>query len=81
VSGVNVTLQNPASINVGALASSSDYQLTLTSGDFEALKAASARSKSGLDALPQIEDVNSNRSCATRSCASASIRSRRRASA
>ncbi|HWR76682.1 MAG TPA: efflux RND transporter permease subunit, partial [Thiobacillus sp.] len=42
VSGVNVTLQNPASINVGALASSSDYQLTLTSGDFEALKAASA---------------------------------------
>ncbi|MCG7754897.1 hypothetical protein, partial [Flavihumibacter cheonanensis] len=35
LAGVNVTLQNPASINVGALAASTDYQLTLTSGDFE----------------------------------------------
>ena len=60
VSGVNVTLQNPASINVGALASSSDYQLTLTSGDFEALKTASAAVEKRLDALPQIEDVNSD---------------------
>jgi len=60
VSGVNVTLQNPASINVGALASSSDYQLTLTSGDFEALKAASAAVEKRLDAVTQIEDVNSN---------------------
>ena len=60
VSGVNVTLQNPASINVGALASSSDYQLTLTSGDFEALKAASAAVEKRLDSVPQIVDVNSN---------------------
>ncbi len=60
VSGVNVTLQNPASINVGALASSSDYQLTLISGDFEALKAVSAEVEKRLEALPQIEDVNSN---------------------
>ncbi|MBC2730462.1 efflux RND transporter permease subunit [Thiobacillus sp.] len=60
VSGVNVTLQNPASINVGALASSSDYQLTLISGDFEALKTASAVVEKRLEALPQIEDVDSN---------------------
>jgi HAE1 family hydrophobic/amphiphilic exporter-1 len=60
VSGVNVTLQNPASINVGALSSSSDYQLTLTSGDFEALKTASAEVEKRLEALPQIEDVDSN---------------------
>ncbi|TXH75827.1 efflux RND transporter permease subunit [Thiobacillus sp.] len=60
VSGVNVTLQNPASINVGALASSSDYQLTLISGDFEALKTVSAEVEKRLEALPQIEDVDSN---------------------
>ena len=60
VSGVNVTLQNPASINVGALASSSDYQLTLISGDFEALKTTSAEVEKRLEALPQIEDVYSN---------------------
>ena len=60
VGGVNVTLQNPASINVGALASSSDYQLTLMSGDFEALKTASAEVGKRLEALPQIVDVDSN---------------------
>ncbi len=60
VSGVNVTLQNPASINVGALASSSDYQLTLTSGDFEALKTASAAVEKRLESVREIEDVNSN---------------------
>jgi HAE1 family hydrophobic/amphiphilic exporter-1 len=60
ISGVNVTFQNPASINVGALASSSDYQLTLISGDFEALKTASAAVEKRLEALPQIEDVDSN---------------------
>lgn len=58
--GVNVTLQNPASINVGALASSSDYQLTLTSGDFEVLKAASAAVEKRLESVPQIQDVDSN---------------------
>jgi HAE1 family hydrophobic/amphiphilic exporter-1 len=60
ISGVNVNFQNPASINVGALASSSDYQLTLISGDFEALKTASAAVEKRLEALPQIEDVDSN---------------------
>ncbi|MHB1093540.1 efflux RND transporter permease subunit [Thiobacillus sp.] len=60
ISGVNVTFQNPASINVGALSSSSDYQLTLISGDFEALKTASAEVEKRLEALPQIEDVDSN---------------------
>lgn len=60
VSGVNVTFQNPASINVGALVSSSDYQLTLTSGDFESLKDASGAVEKRLAAVPQISDVNSN---------------------
>ncbi len=60
ISGVNVTFQNPASINVGALSSSSDYQLTLISGDFEALKTASAEVEKRLEALPQIEDIDSN---------------------
>ncbi|MBZ0068434.1 MAG: efflux RND transporter permease subunit, partial [Thiobacillus sp.] len=60
VSGVNVTLQNPASINVGALSSSSDYQLTLTSGDFEALKLAAAVVEKRLESVPQIEDINSD---------------------
>ncbi len=58
--GVNVTFQNPASINVGSLVSSSDYQLTLTSGDFEALKAASVAVEKRLEAVPQIDDVSSN---------------------
>src|SRR3569832_1897471 len=60
VSGVNATFQNPASINVGALASSSDYQLTLISGDFETQKTTTTENKKRLEALPQIEDVDSN---------------------
>lgn len=60
VSGATVLLQNPASINVGALSSASDYQITLTSGDFESLKQASAAVEKRLDALPEIEDVNSD---------------------
>src|SRR5690606_2506506 len=60
VSGVNVTYQNPASINVGALVSSSDYQLTLTAGDFEALKTASAAVEKRLESVREIDDVNSN---------------------
>ena len=60
LSGVNVTLQNPASINVGALAASTDYQLTLTSSDFEALKAASVAVEKRLESVPLITDVDSN---------------------
>ena len=60
VSGASVTLQNPTSINVGALAASTDYQLTLTSGDFEALKTLSAEVEKRLDAVPLIVDVSSN---------------------
>jgi HAE1 family hydrophobic/amphiphilic exporter-1 len=60
ISGVNVTLQNPASINVGALSSASDYQLTLTSGDFEALKAAALAVEKRLDSVAEITDVNSD---------------------
>ena len=60
VNGVNVTFQNPPSINVGALASSSEYQLTLTSGDYEALKEAAVAVEKRLESVAQIEDVNSN---------------------
>ncbi|HWR77545.1 MAG TPA: efflux RND transporter permease subunit, partial [Thiobacillus sp.] len=38
----------------------SDYQLTLTSGDFEALKTASAVVEKRLESVREIEDVNSN---------------------
>ena len=58
--GASVTFQNPTSINVGALAASTDYQLTLTAGDFEALKAVSAEVEKRLDAVPLIVDVSSN---------------------
>ena len=60
VGGVSISFQNPASINVGSLISSSDYQLTLKSGDFEALKAAAAAVERRLDQLPQLLDVNSD---------------------
>ena len=60
VSGVNVMLQNPASINVGALASSSDYQITLTSGNFASLKQASSVVEKRLGEVPLIEDVSSD---------------------
>lgn len=60
VGGVNITYQNPASINVGALASSTDYQLTLTSGDFEVLKSVSAEVEKRLESVPLIADVSSN---------------------
>ena len=60
VAGVNVSYQNPASINVGALVSASDYQLTLTAGDFDALKTASAAVEKRLEAVPLIDDVDSN---------------------
>ena len=60
VSGVNVIFQNPASINLGAMSSASDYQLTLTSGNFEHLKRASADVEKALQAVPMIEDVNSD---------------------
>ncbi len=59
-SGVNITYQNPASINVGALASSTDYQLTLTASDFEVLKGASETVERRLEAVPLITDVDSN---------------------
>ena len=60
LAGINVSFQNPASINVGALASSSDYQLTLTSGDFEALKSAAGEVEKRLATVSQIDDVTSN---------------------
>mgnify|MGYP001226977353 CR=1 FL=1 len=60
MSGVNVTYQNPASINLGTLTSSTDYQLTLTAGDFEALKAAAAAVEARLESVPVIRDVSSN---------------------
>jgi HAE1 family hydrophobic/amphiphilic exporter-1 len=58
--GVNITYQNPASINVGALSASTDYQLTLTSGDYEALKSASEAVERRLETVSLITDVDSN---------------------
>lgn len=60
LSGVSVMFQNPSSINVGAMLTSSDYQLTLTSGDFESLKATAAAVEKRLDNVASIVDVESN---------------------
>jgi len=60
VSGINVVFQNPASINLGAMSSASDYQLTLTSGSFESLKRAAAEAEKALQTVPLIQDVNSD---------------------
>ena len=60
ISGASVMLQNPASINVGSMMSSSDYQITLTSGNFESLKVASAAVEKALEPLTVIEDVDSD---------------------
>ena len=60
VGGASVTYQNPASINIGALAASTDYQLTLTAGEFETLKTASAAVEKRLESVPLIVDVDSN---------------------
>ena len=60
VGGANISFQNPASINVGSLISSSDYQLTLTSIDFDALKATAVEVEKRLDQVPLLIDVNSN---------------------
>jgi HAE1 family hydrophobic/amphiphilic exporter-1 len=60
VSGVTLRLQNPASINVGSLLASSDYQLTLQGGDFEALKRAAPGVEARLRQLTQIDQVESD---------------------
>ena len=60
VSGANVNFQNPPSINVGALLSSSDYQLTLKSSNFDTLKSAAALVEKRLETVPQVEQVDSN---------------------
>ncbi|KAB2308348.1 efflux RND transporter permease subunit [Betaproteobacteria bacterium SCN2] len=60
VGGVSITFQNPASINVGSLISSSDYQLTLKSTDFDALKTAAVEAEKRLDRMPELTDVNSD---------------------
>ena len=60
IGGVNVSFQNPASINVGSLISSSDYQLTLTSGNYESLKSAAAAVEKRLESVKLIEEINSD---------------------
>ena len=60
VGGASISFQNPASINVGSLISSSDYQLTLKSGDFDILKATAADVERRLDQVPGLIDVSSN---------------------
>ena len=60
VSGASVSLQNPSSINLGAMMSSSEYQLTLKSDNFDVLKDAAARVEKRLNSIPQIQDLDSN---------------------
>ena len=60
VGGVNVAFQNPPSINVGSLISSSDYQLTLTSGNYDSLIEAAAAVEKRLETVKLIEEINSD---------------------
>ena len=60
VSGASVSLLNPSSINLGAMTSSSEYQLTLKSANFDTLKDAAARVEKRLESIPNIQDLDSN---------------------
>ena len=60
VSGANVSLQNPSSINLGAMTSSSEYQLTLKATQLETLKDAATRVGKRLASVAQLEDIDSN---------------------
>ena len=60
LSGVTAIFQNPSSINLGAMTSASDYQLTLTSTHFELLKSAAAEAERVLEGVREVRDVSSD---------------------
>jgi HAE1 family hydrophobic/amphiphilic exporter-1 len=60
VEGLRVVLQNPPAIRLGGLISSSDYQLVLQANEMSALLNSTPELETRLEALPILQDVNSD---------------------
>jgi HAE1 family hydrophobic/amphiphilic exporter-1 len=60
VEGLRVVLQNPPAIRLGGLISSSDYQLVLQGNALSALFGPAQALETRLEALPILQDVNSD---------------------
>jgi HAE1 family hydrophobic/amphiphilic exporter-1 len=60
IPGMNVFMQVPAAIQIGARAAKSLYQYTLQSPDIEALDSAAKRMEARMRNIPQIQDVTSD---------------------
>jgi hydrophobic/amphiphilic exporter-1 (mainly G- bacteria), HAE1 family len=60
IPGMNVFMQVPPAIQIGARASKSLYQFTLQSPDIEELDSAAKRMEARMRTIPQIQDVTSD---------------------
>jgi HAE1 family hydrophobic/amphiphilic exporter-1 len=60
IPGMNVFMQVPPAIQIGARASKSLYQFTLQSPDIEELDSAAKRMEAKMRTIPQIQDVTSD---------------------
>ena len=60
IPGMNVFMQVPPAIQIGARAAKSLYQFTLQSPDIEALDTAATRMEARMRNIPQIQDVTSD---------------------
>ncbi len=60
IPGINVFMQVPPAIQIGARAAKSLYQYTLQSPDIEALDSAAKRMEAKMRTIPQIQDVTSD---------------------
>jgi HAE1 family hydrophobic/amphiphilic exporter-1 len=60
IPGINVFMQVPPAIQIGARSSKSLYQYTLQSPDIEELDSAAKRMEAKMRTIPQIQDVTSD---------------------
>ncbi|MGZ3502009.1 MAG: efflux RND transporter permease subunit [Gemmatimonadaceae bacterium] len=60
IPGINVFLQVPPAIQIGARSSKSLYQYTLQSPDIEALDSAAKKMEARMRNIPQLQDVTSD---------------------
>jgi HAE1 family hydrophobic/amphiphilic exporter-1 len=60
IPGINVFMQVPPAIQIGARSSKSLYQYTLQAPDIEALDSAAKRMEARMRNIPQIQDVTSD---------------------
>ena len=60
IPGINVFMQVPPAIQIGARASKSLYQYTLQSPDIEALDSAAKKMEARMRNIPQLQDVTSD---------------------